>query len=126
MTESIEYPITLTPPKQVYRGDALRFGVSMQAGNPLADVDLFLFGTAWTAQARASTSSGDAAVITFAVDITTGVVSGKLLTIYLSLTGAQTAAIPFGELGFDIEASGGALSPITPFTGRLVVTGEYA
>jgi hypothetical protein len=87
-------------------------------------MNLTAFGSAWTAMLRQSYSSVD--VQSFAVD-TTNAATGVLV---LTLTAVQTAGMATapGDLTtwhFDLQATGGTVSPQTPFKGMVQVWRDY-
>jgi hypothetical protein len=110
-------PAVISAALPVYRGDAwsktLRFWADEVGGTP---IDLTAFGTSFTAQVRYSATT--ASFTPFTVD-DTDAATGVLV---LSLTGDQTGALMNSTYHFDVQATGGALSPRTIITGTLSVT----
>lgn len=109
------------------RGDAWEWTATVQQtafDGSVSPVDLTSYGT-FTAQAR---SSEDAAT---AVDIGIDVTNAASGVLVLSLSGAQTAGMvqpdTGGDLayGFDVQATGGTLSPDTPMVGSLLIVKDY-
>lgn len=121
---AVSYPIRVKAVPVAWRGDKFSIELSLRdtAG---ALVDPALFGTTWTAMARRHTTS--ATKIDFTV-----VASSITKTVKITLTGAQTALIPpadavatLASYGYDVQATGGGTSPITVWTGRFDVDGDY-
>jgi hypothetical protein len=87
-----------------------------------APINLTAYGTSWAAMLRQSLSDGSPK--SFAIDATNAA-SGVLI---LSLTGTQTAAMNTDSDGttnynFDLQATGGAVTPQTPYKGRITIYG---
>jgi hypothetical protein len=105
--------------RSVPAGDPLTWTVTIN-GPTGAGIDLTAYGTAWGAKAR--TSYLMELPVVFTVDYSaaaTGVLK-------LSLTGTQTAGMTTDSNDstnwqFDLQATGGAVTPQTPFKGRLTV-----
>lgn len=100
----------------VVAGDPLSITVNVTADG--APVDLTTYGTAWGADLRQNSLQTPAVV--FAVDSTNAATG----TLVLSLTGAQTATLTISsgdstQWLFDLQATGGAVSPQTPFRGQV-------
>jgi hypothetical protein len=82
------------------------------------------YGTSWAAMLRQSLTDGSPQ--SFALD-SSAAATGVLV---LSLTGTQTAAMNTDSKGvtvwrFDLQASGGTVTPQTPFKGSVSVYGVY-
>jgi len=112
MTDVIaSYPIDLgTFP--LYRGDGAgrnQVGIHLQDVNE-DPVDLSLFGDEWEAQARSSYATNEA--IDLDID-DTGAATGDLI---VSIPDADSVALP-RALVFDVQATGGGISPFTVFRG---------
>jgi hypothetical protein len=108
---------------EVVTGDPLEIDhqVNKPDGSPM---DLTTFGTSWSAMLRQSYSSVD--VQSFAIDAT----SASTGLLKLTLTAAQTTSMATapGDLTtwhFDLQASGGAVSPQTPFKGAVQVWRDF-
>lgn len=115
----VAYPITISRPPAIYRGDPYSLTVAMPnvSGSP---VDLSQYGSAWTAMLR--TSPDGTPAINWTVDAT-HLAAGYVI---LSLTGATTAGLTEKNYGFDIQATGGAVDPFTVWRCPAVsVLGDY-
>jgi hypothetical protein len=100
----------------VYRGDAWLLPiVDDDGGSPPVPTNLTAYGSSWTCQARSSEDTDPPVTIT--VDASNAA-TGRL---NLSMTGTITAGMS-GEYKFDVQVTGGTLSPLTMFRGRLRVT----
>lgn len=95
------------------RGDGAgrnSIGIHLQDDAEVA-VDLTGYGDTWTAQARRA--AGSTTAIDLDVDAT-GAATGDLI---VSVPDDTSAALP-STLVFDVEATGGAISPLTVFKGK--------
>ena len=108
----------------VYTGDAFTLAI---CGEEDADgnlVNLASYGTAWSSQLRVARASDSD--IPFTVDtsnITGGVdSSADAPQLVLSLTGPQTEALTRQSYVFDVQVTGGPVTPLTLYTGQLRVT----
>lgn len=104
-------------------GEPLTWTVTIKDGSG-SPVDLTAYGTTWAADLRQSYSMQPAVV--FAIDAS-GAASGVLV---LSLTGTQTAAMATSTGDhtmwfFDIQVTGGTVSPQFPFQGSLNIWKVY-
>lgn len=117
----VGYPIPLAPYRQ-WRGDPLTMELPLvtASGTP---VDLAGYGTSWTALLRTSVLA--TTFIAFTVD-TSKVSDPDDPRLILTLDGNQTAGMLEALYGFDVRASGGAVSPFTVWTGSLVMDGDYS
>jgi hypothetical protein len=105
--------------RSVPAGDPLTWIITIN-GPTGTGIDLTVYGTAWGAKARTSYLMEPPVV--FTVDYSaaaTGVLK-------LSLTGTQTAGMTTDSNDstnwqFDLQATGGTVTPQTPFKGRLTV-----
>jgi len=114
----VNYPIRVADVPEVWRGDALRikFSLSDSDGNP---VDLNTFGDTWASMFRSQATSSQHTDAT--VD-TSHLADGYVI---VSLTGDQTQALKQDQYGYDVQATGGPLSPITIWTGVVNVSGDF-
>jgi hypothetical protein len=119
---AVDFPIDLNQPPdappafELQRGDAdgrnaIRVTLTDADDQP---VDLTLFGDTWTSQAR-----GSSVVIDLEVDDTNA--AGGVLVI--SVADEDSPGLP-GRLRFDIQVTGGSISPLTVFKGKLTVGPE--
>lgn len=119
-TPVVSYPIAIPDVPTIWRGDPFVWQLTLQQANGSAQ-DLTPFGTTWAASLRTSIDAQTS--VDFAVDVsalTSGIVK-------LSLTAVQTASMHRGKAayGFDVQASGGSISPFTVWRGSVNVDGEY-
>lgn len=100
----------------LYRGDAWRMPITDYAADGTTPTNLTGYGSAWAAQMRQTPDSPTAVTIT--VDATAAA-TGQLV---LTLAAATTAELTASLYVFDVQATGGAVSPITVYRGTVVVT----
>jgi hypothetical protein len=81
------------------------------------------FGSTWSAMARQSYSS--ALAQSFAVDSTNAATGLLVLTLTAAQTTAMATAGDVTTWHFDIQASGGTITPRTPFKGTVEVRRTY-
>lgn len=104
--------------QSVVRGDAFTWSVTITRDNgdgTTSPVDLTTYGTTWTGDLRGNPDY--TTFVPWVIDASlasTGVLK-------LSLDGATTAAMPLGVYGYDLQVTGGTVSPQTPFKGTLYV-----
>lgn len=106
----------------VVAGDPLAITVNITSGG--TGVDLTAYGSSWASDLRQSVDVTTPVV--FTID-STGAATGTLV---FSLTGTQTAAMTTSpgdhtDWTFDVQASGGAVTPQTPFRGEVTVSKPY-
>lgn len=82
-----------------------------------APVDLTAFGDTWTSQARTSARAADA------IDLTVDVSEAADGVLEVRLPVADSADLP-GRLVFDVQVTGGAISPLTVFAGTFNAEGQ--
>lgn len=100
----------------VYRGDAWQLPINDTQSDGVTPVDLTTIGTAFTSQARISPDAKTA------IDITVDASRAAQGILLLSLDGTQTTAMNRSTYVFDVQATGGPLSPLTLYKGSLEVT----
>jgi hypothetical protein len=115
---NVQYPIVVQATPTIWRGDDFEWEIPLNNadGSPC---DMSGFGPAWAASMRVNMDDDEH--VDFVVD-PAHLADGYIT---LSLDSTQTAALTFGKYGFDVQASGGAVSPFTVFTGVLPVDGDY-
>lgn len=116
----VEFPIEV-PDLPMYRGDAPgRNGMNLSLKvDPNAPelVDLTTFGTTWKSQARPVGSGGDTIdLVVDASDAADGV-------LHVSIPLAKSADLP-NILAYDVQVTGGAISPLTVWAGKFVASGQ--
>ena len=96
------------------RGDGWRIPITDVAtdGTP---TDLTGFGSGWSAQMRETADASTS--VAFTVDATAAA-SGQLV---LSLAGYATAALTRSRYVFDVQATGGTITPLTVYRGAILV-----
>jgi hypothetical protein len=110
-------PRQVLPPWTVVRGDAFKQTVTITSGG--SPVNLTTYGTTWAATARRQVD--DSTTVPFTVDSTSA--STGVLT--FSLTASATAALNNSVYYFDVQVTGGTVTPQTPFRGTLIVFKDY-
>lgn len=107
----------------VVAGDPVQWILPVQVNGSGASVDLTTLGTTWVADLRQGV--GMTPEIAFTVDAS-GAATGQLI---LNLTGAQTLSMLSGQgpthWFFNVQVTGGGVSPQTLMKGHLVVYGSY-
>lgn len=110
-------PRQVLPPWTVVRGDAFTQTVTITAaGSP---VNLTSYGTAWTAQARRDPD--DTTAIPFTIDATNAATGVLVFTLSAATTASMNNAVYY----FDVQATGGTVSPQTPFRGTLLMFKDF-
>lgn len=106
------------PPWTVVRGDAFTQPVTINdtSGNP---VNLTSYGSSFASQLRGGPDYTTS--VPFTVDATNAA-TGQLV---MSLTAEQTASMNLPVYYFDIQVTGGTVSPQTPAQGVLIVFKDY-
>lgn len=119
---NVQYPIVLGSLPTIWRGDPYQLTLSMFQSDGTTPQDLTGFGSAWSSHMRAAIGSSVIAA-TWTVDVT-HLTDGYVV---LSLTDVQTAALRKGQsYGFDVQATGGTMTPFTVWQARSVaVDGEW-
>jgi hypothetical protein len=113
MTTNYPIPLGTFP---LYRGDAggrNKVTIALTDSND-APVDMSAFGTTWTCQAQ-----GSGQTITLVADpalVATGVLEVRVQD-------TDSANLP-DLMVFDIEATGGTISPLTVFSGTFTTSGQ--
>ena len=116
-------PRTDLGPQSCVQGDPFSWTItinSTSSGGVVTPVNLTTFGSVWTAMLR----QNPAQTPPVAFGINTSSASTGVLV--LSLTGTQTAAMATGPADptvwfFDLQVSGGSVTPLTPYRGSLTV-----
>lgn len=111
-------PRVVLTPWSVVRGDAFTNTVTFRktaSDGTITTLDLTTFGTTWRAQLR-----GGPDYTTF-VPFTINQTNAATGVLVFTLTSAQTASLALPSYQFDLEVSGGSVSPQTPFRGTLTV-----
>lgn len=107
----------------VRQGDQFQLPILGELDADGALVNLASYGNVWTSQIRRQSVSDT--FVPFTVDQTNiagGVDSDPAaVQLLLSLTGVQTSTLLAGSYVFDVQVTGGALSPLTPYSGSLNV-----
>ena len=104
-------------------GDPLTLTINITSGG--SGVNLTPYGTSWSSDLRQSTTQQ--IPVPFSVDSSAAATG----TLKLSLTGAQTSSMAtatgdaVSAWMYDLQASGGAVSPQTPFRGEVMVYKPY-
>lgn len=108
----------------VYRGDPFTLPILGELDAAGALVNLGSYGTGWTSQIRLSAAFPDEIPFTVNVSNINGTVdpAATAAQLVLSLTGVQTEAMTSRSYVFDVQATGGPVSPLTLYSGSLRVT----
>ena len=109
----------------VVAGDPLSITINITSGG--TGVNLTTYGTTWTADLRTDPTSSTS--VPFTVDAS----AASTGTLVLSLTGTQTSTMATSltctpaptSWQFDLQASGGTVSPQTPFQGMVIAYPPY-
>jgi hypothetical protein len=119
----------VTEPRQylgevdVVAGDPLTITINITSGG--SGVDLTAFGTTWGSDLRQTTTQQTPVV--FAVNST----AANTGTLVLSLTGTQTGSMAtatgdqVSAWMYDLQVTGGTVTPQTPFRGDVMVFKPY-
>jgi len=106
----------------IVAGDPLTITVNITSGG--TGVNLTTYGSSWAAMLRVTPAASPA--VSFTVN-TTNAATGQLI---LSLTASDTAGLATAPVDgatwqFDLQATGGTVTPQTPFRGALRVVKPY-